>query len=132
MNPKWSPFVQYFFTAARCLDRNLKDSGLTPSGQLKLETEIEGERFLVIQQNVTPIAAEKPIFAYEILHIEGDHKREYVGLVDLTMKTETLVWPETPKKYFNIKEIEKTVFEAPVVHEKTDTAVGELAGGSRR
>ena len=111
MNPRWTLFVPHFMIAARALDMNVKDSGLTHNGQRKLDFVADDETFTCIQQQSTPISDDKPAYTYEILSVEGNQKREWIGTIDLTKKNATLEFCDQVKNPVAIETLKKLVEE---------------------
>lgn len=112
MNPRWTLFVAHFMIAARALDMNLKDSGLTHNGQRKLDFVADDETFTCIQQQ-QPISAtdDKPTYVYEILSVEGNQKREWIGTIDLSKKNATIEFCDQVSNPVAIETLKKLVEE---------------------
>jgi hypothetical protein len=96
--------------AARALNYNLKDSGLTNNGQRKLDFEADDEQFTCIQQQVTQATEGKqPSYVYEILSVEGNQKREWIGTIDLSKKNPTVEFTDQVKSPVAIDTLKKLV-----------------------
>lgn len=121
MNPRWQLFVADFLIVARALDMNVKDSGLTPNGQRKLDFVAEDETFTCIQQqHPIPATDDKPSYVYEILSVEGSQKREWIGTIDLSKKNPTVEFCDQAKNPIAIETLKKLVSEHKPQKETTE------------
>lgn len=121
MNPRWTLFVPHFMIAARTLDLNLKDSGLTHNGQRKLDFVADDETFTCIQQQQPiPPTDDKPTYTYEILAVDGIQKREWIGTIDLSKKNSTVEFCDQVKNPYAIETLKKMVAEHKPAKEVTE------------